>query len=189
MYSIFNIDIFKINLFKNQDHWFYSAQLQIIIWVERPEIYSHWENFCYTSLQKCYMRFACTVPISSMISWIHSFYCYKHVVSSLTSDQEYCGSFLPKEMSAVCWSREVDKNYFDGIKSKAVSEHSFSVLHFCKTWLSSTIGQSRLNWGMIWHVHKEKNRCLAAHIWCRILLRKSERGCCLQLFGFRRIVS
>lgn len=63
---------------------------------------------------------------------------------------------LPKEMSAVCWKKEVDKNYFAGINSKAESEHSFSIMHFCKTWLQSTIGQSRLNWSMIWHVHKDK---------------------------------
>lgn len=63
---------------------------------------------------------------------------------------------LPKEMSAVCRSTEIDKNYFGGINSKAASEHSFSIMHFCKAWLQSTIGQSRLNWSMIWHVRKDK---------------------------------
>ena len=40
--------------------------------------------------------------------------------------------------------------------TNAVSERSFSVMRRIKTYLRSTMGQSRLNATMILHVHKEK---------------------------------
>lgn len=123
------------------------------MWAEMLENYSHCESFCYTS--------------KLHVVWVHStHFIHDQLNTQLHLLQTRCqlvdvrsGTLwliLPKEMSAVCWNREVDKNYFGGINSKAVSEHSFNILHFCKTWLWSTIGQSRLNWSMIWHIHKDK---------------------------------
>jgi len=37
----------------------------------------------------------------------------------------------------------------------AISERSFSILRHMKTWLRSAMQQSRLNWCMILHIHKE----------------------------------
>ena len=37
----------------------------------------------------------------------------------------------------------------------AISERSFSALRRMKTWLRSTMQQSRLNWCMILHIHKD----------------------------------
>ena len=39
--------------------------------------------------------------------------------------------------------------------TNAISERSFSALRHMKTWLRSTMQQSRLNWYMILHIHKE----------------------------------
>ena len=39
--------------------------------------------------------------------------------------------------------------------TNAISERSFSALLLMKTWLRSTMQQSRLNWCMILHIHKE----------------------------------
>ena len=39
--------------------------------------------------------------------------------------------------------------------TNAVSERSFSGLRCLKTWLRSTMSQSRLNWCMILHVHND----------------------------------
>ena len=40
--------------------------------------------------------------------------------------------------------------------TNALSERSFSALCQLKTWLCSTMSQSRLNWCMVFNVHREK---------------------------------
>ena len=40
--------------------------------------------------------------------------------------------------------------------TNAESERSFSALRRLKTWLRSTMGQARLNWCMILHVHNDE---------------------------------
>ena len=44
--------------------------------------------------------------------------------------------------------------------TNATSESSFSALRRLKTWLRSTTTQSRLNWCMLLHIHKEKTDAL-----------------------------
>ena len=62
---------------------------------------------------------------------------------------------------------EVERNFFPEVISivksilvmpatNALSERSFSALHRLKTWLRSTMSQSRLNWCMVLNVHREK---------------------------------
>ena len=41
--------------------------------------------------------------------------------------------------------------------TNAVSERTFSALRRLKTWLRSTMHQSRLNWCMLLHVHKDES--------------------------------
>ena len=40
--------------------------------------------------------------------------------------------------------------------TNSLSERSFSALRHLKTWLRSTMNQSRLNWCMILHIHTNK---------------------------------
>ena len=40
--------------------------------------------------------------------------------------------------------------------TNAVSERSFSALRRMKTWLRSTMHQTRLNWCMILHIHSDE---------------------------------
>ena len=39
--------------------------------------------------------------------------------------------------------------------TNAISERSFSALRRLKTWLRSTMNQTRLNWCMILHIHND----------------------------------
>jgi len=45
--------------------------------------------------------------------------------------------------------------------TNAASERSFSALRRLKTWLRTTTTQSRLNWCMLLHIHKERNNALS----------------------------
>lgn len=65
--------------------------------------------------------------------------------------------------------------------TNATSERSFSALHRLKTWLHSTTTQSRLNWYMLLHIHKEKtDALLIPSIAKEFILRNNSR---VRLFG------
>ncbi|KAI6656107.1 Zinc finger MYM-type protein 1-like [Oopsacas minuta] len=65
--------------------------------------------------------------------------------------------------------------------TNAVSERSFSALRRLKTWLRTTTTQSRLNWCMLLHVHKEKTDALQMiSVGNEFISRNDSR---VQLFG------
>lgn len=65
--------------------------------------------------------------------------------------------------------------------TNATSERSFSALRRLKTWLRSTTTQSRLNWCMLLHIHKEKTDALQImSIANEFILRNDSR---VRLFG------
>jgi hypothetical protein len=65
--------------------------------------------------------------------------------------------------------------------TNAVSERSFSALRRLKTWLRTTTAQSRLNWCMILHIHKDKTDVLPMISVANEFVTRNESR--LRLFG------
>lgn len=59
----------------------------------------------------------------------------------------------PRESQLYSMVIQVAKSILIMPATNAVSERSFSALRCLKTWLRSTVNQSRLNWYMILHIH------------------------------------
>ena len=59
----------------------------------------------------------------------------------------------PRESQLYSMVIQVAKSILIMPATNAVSEGSFSALRCLKTWLRSTVNQSRLNWYMILHIH------------------------------------
>ena len=65
--------------------------------------------------------------------------------------------------------------------TNAVSERSFSGLRRLKTWLRMTMGQARLNWCLILHVHKDKTDSLSMTSIANDFIERNESR--LRIFG------
>ena len=65
--------------------------------------------------------------------------------------------------------------------TNAVSERSFSALGRLNTWLRTTTSQSRLNWCMLLHTHKDKTDALSLTSIANKFVSRNESR--VQLFG------
>ena len=76
--------------------------------------------------------------------------------------------------------------------ANAISERNFSALRRMKTWLRSTMNQTRLNWCMVLHIHNDTDKLNIADVANEFVSRNSTRShiledlckifCCLLLF-------
>jgi hypothetical protein len=74
----------------------------------------------------------------------------------LKSIVKFLQCFSPGECQLYSMVMQVAKLILIMPATNAVSERSFSALRRLKTWLRSTMNQSRLNWCMILHIHCEE---------------------------------
>jgi len=71
--------------------------------------------------------------------------------------------------------------------TNAISERSFSALRRMKTWLRSTMNQTRLNWCMVLHIHNDEfvsRNSTRSHIFgrlCKIFLLSFTVSTCLKM--------